>query len=318
MRSTCRHVFVLLTALALLYAPHARAGETPEAKTPRKLFFWEARKDDRTVYLLGSIHLGKAEMYPLDRAIMEAFDRASVLAVEIDITDLSAMTEAAAVQHKQYYPAGMTLRDDVAPATFALLEKYCAARELRVEDLTGLRPWYLMMHLTNLEAARHGYSAYFGIDHFFLLKAKSAGKRIVQLESARFQIDMLAGFSSKLQEALLAKTLADADTFDREMQAMIRALQAGDTAALETLALEALPVGEVMDEFRKKMLEKRNRGMAVKIERLAAARPLFVVVGAAHFVGPNGIPALLEKKGFAVNQADALGPWQPATAETAP
>jgi uncharacterized protein YbaP (TraB family) len=76
-----RHRLIGLTlaglALLLQPAPAAVARGT-------KLFAWKATSPTTEVYLLGSIHLGKKEWYPLAKEIDGAFDKSKVLVLEAD------------------------------------------------------------------------------------------------------------------------------------------------------------------------------------------------------------------------------------------
>ena len=52
-----------------------------------------------------------------------------------------------------------------------------------------------------------------------------------------------------------------------------------------------------------RLLVERNRNWLPQIEALfARPRPAFVVVGAAHLVGPDGLIAMLKAKGARVDQ----------------
>jgi uncharacterized protein YbaP (TraB family) len=61
-------------------------------------------------------------------------------------------------------------------------------------------------------------------------------------------------------------------------------------------------------EFDKAMLQDRNLHMADVVEQfLKGKEPGFVVVGAGHMVGPDGVVKLLEKRGYKVELV-AIGP----------
>ncbi len=86
---------------------------------------------------------------------------------------------------------------------------------------------------------------------------------------------------------------------------MIAAWRAGDTAAIEALIAEQWLDDPRLVGFHEAILGERNRRMAQTIERRAGAGDAtwFVVVGAAHLVGDDGVPALLAAAGWQVTQA---------------
>ena len=60
---------ICLLLLFVCFAPLARASE-PAAEAGQKLFCWKVTgSDGGAVYLLGTIHVGRAEFYPLPAVI---------------------------------------------------------------------------------------------------------------------------------------------------------------------------------------------------------------------------------------------------------
>ena len=94
--------------------------------------------------------------------------------------------------------------------------------------------------------------------------------------------------------------LADIDSQVANVEAMIAAWRTGDTSTLEKLLAEGT---EEAPEIRERLLVERNRNWIPHIEQcLAADDKCFVVVGAAHLVGPDSVVDLLQKAGYKVEQ----------------
>jgi uncharacterized protein len=56
-------------------------------------------------------------------------------------------------------------------------------------------------------------------------------------------------------------------------------------------------------QLYQRLLVERNKNWLPKLEALFARKSAaFVVVGAAHLVGPDGLVAMLKAKGYAVEQ----------------
>ena len=74
-------IFSILIAVGLLILPQDSLSQ------PKKSFLWKVQSKTNTVFVLGSIHYLKKEMYPLDEKIEKAFDQADILVVEANIND---------------------------------------------------------------------------------------------------------------------------------------------------------------------------------------------------------------------------------------
>jgi uncharacterized protein YbaP (TraB family) len=82
----------------------------------------------------------------------------------------------------------------------------------------------------------------------------------------------------------------------REMEAW-RSGDADTIARLSQLGSEDFPA------FRERMIDARNRNWIPKIERdVRSGHVYFVVAGAAHMGGPNGVLALLRGRGYQIEQ----------------
>src|SRR3569832_968705 len=82
--------------------PVAAAADA-EAPAARRFLFWRVSSPGSTVYLLGSIHFGRPEMYPLSSAIDQAYARADALVVEADVTAIDPEQTAAWMAAKAMY-----------------------------------------------------------------------------------------------------------------------------------------------------------------------------------------------------------------------
>ena len=83
--------FGLAAALALTYAWLFVLGLYPSAlHAQEKSFLWKVSKNEKSVYLLGSIHYLKKENFPLRKTILDALDSSKKLVLEIDLNSASA------------------------------------------------------------------------------------------------------------------------------------------------------------------------------------------------------------------------------------
>ena len=136
----------------------------------------------------------------------------------------------------------------------------------------------------------------------FLSKA-SGIKRIVELESVDYQIDLLSGFTDREQEILLVYTIEDIKTFGDSPEQLTDAWQKGDTGVVASIVIDSMTKDQELYSVYEKLVIERNRRMTSRIEDfLLSGDTHFIVVGAAHLVGEKGIPAILREKGYGVGQ----------------
>jgi uncharacterized protein YbaP (TraB family) len=197
-------------------------------------------------------------------------------------------------------PANTTLDAVISPASFALVSKRAAELGLPAEPLKRFKPWALALMLASLEWQKAGFDGELGLDRYLYDQARTAGKRIQGLETAEFQISRFDDLPLDQQARLLAETLEDLDHEMANLTTLVDAWKAGDVSQVERLVLD-----DVKEEpwMYQRLLVERNRMWMPKIEQLfARPRPAFLAVGAAHLVGPDGLLALLQAKGYRVEQ----------------
>lgn len=289
---------LLLLGVVLLISGGGCVGSgrtTASGAAGAPLFLWEVRSGTNTVHLLGSIHFARADLYPLAAEIDEAFERSKYLVVEANISDTT--TAFPALMEKAFYGSGDSIRNHVSAETLRLLERKLSEYGLELAAFETFKPWLLSFSLLGMDLQRLGILPQHGIDMHFL---KKAGKRqILELESSAEQTRILDGFDDAGQEALLRGALADFEKTRVEMEEIIDSWKAGDTRRVERVfarqARESSALGEVYDE----LLGSRNRRMVTKIdEYLRSGETHFVVVGAGHLVGREGLVTLLRERGY--------------------
>lgn len=289
MRRGWRSCLVLLWLAA---AAHAADGP---------LFLWRADRDGATLYLLGSIHAGQEAWYPLDPRIEAAFLAADTLACEIDVADPVVQLKVAGLAMQQgLYPEGESLRDHVSAEVWQRLTQV-PGLPVPVALLERMRPGLAAMSVAQAYVVALELDLTQGIDVHLLERAHALPKPIVALETPEEQVALIFGPDAVIDELLLAEALVeDPAELRATLAAMLTAWRTGDPAALEKVYREDWIDDPRMIRFHEAVLVRRNRGMA---DGLAARRGTwFVVVGALHLCGDEGVPALLAARGWTVTQ----------------
>ncbi|NQU10068.1 TraB/GumN family protein [bacterium] len=291
-----RRTLVLGLLLALLSTPSLFAQAAANA-APGKVFLWRVeRADGGTAYLLGSVHAATASLYPLDRRIEDAYGASDALVVEANLLAADPLQLAAQLIARAAYPAGDALAGHVNPDQLALIGARLETYGLSLDAFRQLKPWYIGMAITMLELQKLDISPEHGIDIHFLKQAMGA-KPILELEGPSFQIDLLDSLTDQEQALFLEYTLKDLDQLPKYMKDLLAAWTVGDAEKLAGFLRQALKDTPAMAPVYRKLFDDRNVRMAEKIEQhLGSGQTCFVVVGAGHIVGPNGLLDLLGKK----------------------
>lgn len=279
---------------------------TASTAAAQPLFLWQATRGDAEVWLLGSVHVGSSEFYPLDDRIEAAFAAADTLACEIDLTDPTVAAKAALLSmQKGSYPAGETLRDHLSAETWEAVSSRLAAAGLPEAAYAQFRPTLASVMLTMLELQAMGLNPDQGIDKHLLTRAHADSLPVVDLETVEGQVEALFSHDTGVEELILTESLSlTGEELQGIFAEMVAAWRGGDVEAMSKLIAEQWLDDPRLTAFHEAILGTRNRQMAQTIDHRAGAGETtwFVVVGAAHLVGEDGLPALLAAAGWQVAQ----------------
>ena len=261
---------------------------------------WKATGKQGVVYLVGSVHLLTADYYPLDPAFERAFRASDLLVEELDMGEVLASGSQLDMLRRGMLPAGQTLDKVVSPETFAAVVRKFKGLGMPVEPMQQFKPWLLALTLQGMEWQKAGFDADLGLDRHFYNLARAQAKRVQGLETLSFQLSRFDEMSMPLQDRMLAETLKEMETTRTSFVKMAEAWRSGDAAAIETIVLRDL---KSEPEMYQRLLVDRNRTWLPVVESLfARPTPAFVVVGAAHLVGADGLLQMLQARGYTIEQ----------------
>ncbi|MBI1401613.1 MAG: TraB/GumN family protein [Porphyrobacter sp.] len=283
--------FLALTLAGCSDAP----GETSSDPSVHPLLY-RITAADGTVegWMLGTIHAlppGTAWRTP---AIARAEAKADLLVVEI-----AALGDRAALA-RTFSELGTTtglppidarVPSALRPQLAALLER----GGMKPQDFTSTESWAAALMLAQIDTEGDPAN---GVDRALIRDFPPA--RVRELEGMRAQLAIFDGLPEREQRDLLAAVVREAATDRGREGELARAWLSGDEAKLA----EAATTGIMADpELREALLVARNRRWETAIAALLAQpeRPL-IAVGTAHLLGPEGLVARLEARGFRVTR----------------
>lgn len=260
---------------------------------------WVVKDADTEVTILGTIHELPTEIPWLTPRIVDRFDAADTLVVEVVLPD-APYELVRLIDSLGRGPGQLPLAQRVPEDKRAALARAVAASGLPPAALDGMETWLVVLTLGDLATDKAGLSAERGADAVLTARAKAAGKPLVGLETATEQLGYFDALPEADQRALLVATLDDMATLPGDMQRLVALWQAGDVAAI---AAEFDKEMRATPRLQQVLVAERNRRWADWIAGVMN-RPgkVFVAVGAGHLAGPDNLPDLLAAKGLTVER----------------
>jgi uncharacterized protein YbaP (TraB family) len=283
-------------AILLLSTAHAQSDA-------KRGFLYEVRKGNQSALLMGTIHVGRPEFYPLPPATLARIEGAERIVLEADIGDTARAI--AATEKYAVYPAGQPGLDTRLPPAFkARIETLAARNGLELTPLWRMKPWMLGNVLALFEAAQAGYMPTLSVEAYLTRLAKQGGKPVLELESIEQQFELFERAPIATQIAFLEDAVKAVETnaARREINRISQAWETGDQAALDRLMAEMRAQTSTGARFTvDTILLGRHPAMIKRIEALMAeGRSTLIAVGSLHLAGPEGLVAMLRARGYTV------------------
>lgn len=259
-------------------------------KPNHKHFLWKVESKTNTIYLVGSIHAARKELYPLPRVINQAFEKSDVLVTEVPMDAASLLAGGTKMIQAATLPMGDTLDKHLDKETRKLLAEYSKKSKFPVAGLQRFRPWLAGMMIMQLEMPRHGYSAQHGIDQHFVNRARKKKMPMKGLETYDDQISIFANLPEKKQLKFLKETLKETGKLGAMLDGMFSAWKRGDVKKLDELALKDLRKDDDKALYQGLIVKRNNAWMKTIVKWLKGPKKTyFIVVGSGHLLGKEGL-----------------------------
>jgi len=267
--------------------------------------FWEIKKENSSIYILGTLHFADTNFFPLEENILTAFDSADRLVSEIggskEISDLAVTLQERIIKNLNPAPE-KNLKNFLTEADITLLKTELG--EETAEALFIFNPWVLTLSITETIYQKAGLNGQNGID--FYLMARAGTKQIEALEAGEKQIDVLSMGTFEEQLDILKNTLEELRNPEKgikQIEKLKRFYLSNNHEALEKLLKETMTVPENISaqsskQFIDALLKDRNIVWAKKFEDyLQSGGTTFIFAGAGHFLGEENVFMQMRKNG---------------------
>ena len=266
-------------------------------KHPERMF-WEVKKGDTSIYVLGTIHVADKDFYPLEDKILEAFDKA-----DRRVSELGGKKEMEMVQEKLQIK--MLQHFNISPEKD--LSNFLSEDEINVviqelgtvaAPLFKFNPWILALALNQVVYTKAGLDPQNGIDMHLLNRADK--KEIEALESIDEQLDLLSSGTFEEQLKVLKETIDELQNTDKTIDSLTKLKKLyleNNSEELKDFIGSLLDISDGISQDA--LLKDRNIVWADKFEEyLNKGGTTFVFAGLAHFLGEDSVFELMRTKGI--------------------
>jgi uncharacterized protein len=277
-----RICLLLPLAISLLTGCSSAPPDLPTG--PASPPMWVVHDADTRIVILGSVHQLPPDLSWTGGRLATELRLADELVLELS-PDESARAAA----------LFSTLANDEPVASVATRFGGDAPEILRLLQTSGItataadrsESWALALTTGNAMSRGHGLSSDHGVETVLTSMFLGHDLPISGLETARQQLNMFDHLTPLQQDAMVRAVLANrADSVARTRR-LLAAWAAGDSAALATIAEEAVADTPFLVE---PMIRARNRAWAAAlINRLERPGDIMVAVGIGHLVGTGSL-----------------------------
>ncbi|MBE7177372.1 MAG: TraB/GumN family protein [Mucilaginibacter polytrichastri] len=288
MRRRIVHIFLLL----LTAGPLSALSQTQPKAGDRSLL-WEISGKNlaQPSYLFGTYHYAGKQLLDSMPQVKTHFDRCKTVVGEL-VIDGSLSTRMAFSMLLR----GGTLKNLFTAKEYSLVDGYVREiSEMELEQMNTLKPAAVQMILSGYISPSTVSDENPALDQFFQDQARKEGKKVIGLETAAEQIDLLLNAPVERQKFHLLYMVRNKIKLKGELARLYRLYRQQDVQAIGRMMYAK---GEFLDNEIDVLLVQRNRRWAEQLPPIMQAQPAFIAVGAGHLGGPDGLITMLRKKGY--------------------
>lgn len=266
---------------------------TAEIASNAKHCLWRVTNARAPFYLLGSVHAFQRRDYDQVPSVEEVIKHSQLILFEIDPKE--DQTFARKLGEAARLPRGQQIRGKISPKTYDYLRKITING---MAEWQHLYPWAIAMLLDYPQL--RGVSSTYGVDYHVAQIARRYSKRTGGIETVDEHIHVFSDMHMIEGEVYLLQALVHAADTSQQFRLDVAAWKSGDTNRL--YAMQAREMKEAPTVWWR-LLDRRNARWIPRLEAaIKSGTPTLVVAGALHFSGPGSVIALLQKRGYKIEQ----------------
>ncbi|WP_321332798.1 TraB/GumN family protein [uncultured Bacteroides sp.] len=256
-------------------------------------------------YILGTHHLASLSIIDSIKGLQSAFDATTQIIGELKISDVQSPTAMQLMQQEMMIQNDTTLQVLFTPEQYGIVNNFTKENlGFDLSQMPKVKPAFILNNAVVVLYMKHvgNFKPQEQLDTYFQTKGIEKGKKITALETLNFQFNLLYnGTSLRRQAELLLCELNNVDKLIDDTKKLTTAYMIQDLDGMYKLSEEKEGTScDPLPGEMEAMITNRNKDWAAKLPALMTADPSFVVVGALHLPGKEGLLNLLKKQGYSI------------------
>ena len=261
---------------------------------------WKVSKGAHYFYIGGTIHVLSADDYPLPQEFTAAYNDADEIIFETDMDKLNSPEFQAKLIASVTFSDNRTLASEITPNNYQKLEKYLASQDVAIANFSAFKPWGISVFITLIEYQKRGMKGEYGVDTYFNQLALSDNKKRGKLETVDQQLAAMTSMENIEPNKIIEYSLRDIEQLPEFIKIMKRSWLVGDIDTLSKSDI-AMQMKNETPTIYKALLTDRNNAWMKSLPLLIKSKNIeFVLVGAMHLAGKEGLLHHLTMQGFKV------------------
>ncbi len=260
---------------------------------------WKVEGKGNTVYIGGTMHLLTPEDYPLPLEFDSAYFLSDALVLEADLKKMEDPAIIQTLMLRAMYQDDRTLESELSKEVYALLESKCAELDITLSTMSKFKPSMVVLIYTVTKMQQSG-SISAGVDQYYLSKALEDDKTLLFLETVESQLDLLFGEDEEIDDESILQFFDDQEKTEKMSEDIKAGWQSGKSKIFVRIQKE---MSKNYPEVYKKLIVNRNNNWISEIDAYFDSEPVeFVLFGALHLHGSDGILEMLKQRGYHISQ----------------
>ena len=247
-------------------------------------------------YLYGTIHLIDSDAFYLPNGTLAAIDNTKKMVFEIDMNEMSDMSNMMSIMNKAFMNDGKTLKDLVSEEDYKMVDAHFAKIGMPLMMLERMKPMFLTVFASgDMDPSGLQNGSMKSYEMEFMDIAKSSNMPMAGLETIEFQMSVFDSIPYQAQADMLIETIKAGDSGSDQMKEMVEMYKSQNINAMIAMITDE---GEQLSEYEDVLLSKRNTAWISGMKTMMSEMPTFFAVGAGHLAGKKGVINLLKKEGY--------------------